>query len=52
MRRILIDQARRKRSVKQSGGLKRPPLEHVEIATREPSTDWLASMSRYGKESP
>jgi RNA polymerase sigma factor (TIGR02999 family) len=39
MRRILVDQARRKRSERQGGGLKRHALEHVEIAAPEPSLD-------------
>ena len=39
MRRILVDQARRKRSERQGGGLKRRALEHVEIAAPQPSLD-------------
>jgi RNA polymerase sigma factor (TIGR02999 family) len=42
MRRILIDQARRKLSQRQGGEHKRQALEHVEIATPEPSLDVLA----------
>ncbi len=42
MRRILIDQARRKQSLKQGGGLKRLPVEQVEIAAPEPSADLMA----------
>jgi RNA polymerase sigma factor (TIGR02999 family) len=42
MRRILIDQARRKQSLRQGGGRERRPLEHVEIAAPEPSLDLLA----------
>lgn len=42
MRRILIDQARRKRSQRQGGGLQRHELDHVEIAATEPSGDLLA----------
>jgi RNA polymerase sigma factor (TIGR02999 family) len=42
MRRILIDQARRKQSLRQGGDRKRQPLEHVEIAAPEPSLDVLA----------
>jgi RNA polymerase sigma factor (TIGR02999 family) len=42
MRRILIDQARRKESQRHGGGLARAPLEHVEIAVPEPSIDVLA----------
>ena len=42
MRRILIDQARRKQSHRRGGGLAREPLEGVEIAAPEPSIDLLA----------
>src|SRR5262249_20221414 len=42
MRRILIDQARHKHSLRQGGAHKRQPLEHVEIAAPEPSLDLLA----------
>ncbi len=42
MRRILVDQARRKGSERQGGGLKRHPLEHVQIAAPEPSLDVVA----------
>jgi RNA polymerase sigma factor (TIGR02999 family) len=42
MRRILIDQARRKKSQRQGGGLAREPLECIEIAAPEPSIDLLA----------
>jgi RNA polymerase sigma factor (TIGR02999 family) len=42
MRRILIDQARRKQSLRQGGHLKRKALEHLEIAAPEPSLDLLA----------
>jgi RNA polymerase sigma factor (TIGR02999 family) len=42
MRRILIEQARRKASQRQGGHLKRHPLEQGEIATPEPSLDVLA----------
>lgn len=42
MRRILIDQARRKKTARRGGELKRHALEHVEIATPEPSLDVLA----------
>jgi RNA polymerase sigma factor (TIGR02999 family) len=42
MRRILIDQARRKQSQRQGGGLNRVPLEHAEIAAPEPALDILA----------
>ncbi len=42
MRRILVDQARRKQTERRGGGLKRHALEHVEIATPEPSLDVIA----------
>lgn len=42
MRRVLIDQARRKLSQREGGDLKRQALEHVEIAAPEPSLDILA----------
>lgn len=42
MRRILIDQARRKRSKREGADFKRQPLENVEIASPEPSVDLLA----------
>jgi RNA polymerase sigma factor (TIGR02999 family) len=42
MRRILVEQARRKRSAKRGGGLQRQPLEGLEIAAPEPSVDLLA----------
>jgi RNA polymerase sigma factor (TIGR02999 family) len=42
MRRILIDQARRKQSQRRGGKRKRQPLDHVEIAAPEPSLDVLA----------
>jgi RNA polymerase sigma factor (TIGR02999 family) len=42
MRRILVDQARQKRSQRRGGGRKRQTLEHVEIAVPEPSLDVLA----------
>jgi len=42
MRRILIDQARRKESQRHGGGLSQKPLECVEIAAPEPSVDLLA----------
>jgi len=42
MRRVLIDQARRKLSQREGGDLKRHALEHVEIAAAEPSLDILA----------
>ena len=42
MRRILVDQARRKQAGKHGGGLARRELDHVEIATPEPNADLLA----------
>lgn len=42
MRRILVDQARRKKSQKHGGTLDRQPLEDVEIGTPQPSIDLLA----------
>ena len=39
MRRILVDQARRKGSQRQGGGLKRHALEHIGVAAPEPSLD-------------
>ena len=42
MRRILIDQARQRRSQRHGGGLKRRAVERVEIAAPEPSIDILA----------
>ena len=42
MRRILVDQARRKLSRRRGGNLQRRPIEAVEIAAPEPSVDLLA----------
>jgi RNA polymerase sigma factor (TIGR02999 family) len=42
MRRILIDQARHKKSRRHGGGRKPQPLEYSEIAAPEPSLDVLA----------
>jgi RNA polymerase sigma factor (TIGR02999 family) len=42
MRRIIIEQARRKRSYRQGGGLNRLPIDQVEIAAPEPVPDVLA----------
>jgi RNA polymerase sigma factor (TIGR02999 family) len=42
MRRILVEQARRKRSAKRGGALQRQPLEGLEIEAPEPSVDLLA----------
>jgi RNA polymerase sigma factor (TIGR02999 family) len=42
MRRILVDQARRKRSLRRGGNLQRRPIEDLEIEAPEPSADLLA----------
>jgi RNA polymerase sigma factor (sigma-70 family) len=42
MRRILIDQARRKESLKRGGDRQRQDIEQVDIAAPEPSLDMLA----------
>ena len=42
MRRILVDQARRKLSLRRGGNLQRRPLEDQEIEAPEPSVDLLA----------
>jgi RNA polymerase sigma factor (TIGR02999 family) len=42
MRRILVDQARRKRSLRRGGNLQRHPIEDREIEAPEPSVDVLA----------
>jgi RNA polymerase sigma factor (TIGR02999 family) len=42
MRRILVDQARKKISRKRGGGLERLPLEEVDIGAPEPAGDLLA----------
>ncbi len=42
MRRILVEQARKKKSRKHGGGLERLPLDDVEIGTPEPAVDLLA----------
>jgi RNA polymerase sigma factor (TIGR02999 family) len=52
MRRILVDQARRKETDRRGGGLKRHAMEHVEIAAAEPSLDVVAlneALSRFEK---
>jgi RNA polymerase sigma factor (TIGR02999 family) len=52
MRRILIDQARHKKSQRQGGGRKRQPLEQLEIAAPEPAVDLLAldeALERFGQ---
>ncbi len=50
MRRILVDQARRKKSARRGGDLKRRPLDYVEIECPEPSLDVVAideALSRF-----
>ena len=42
MRRILVDQARRKQSLRHGGGRKRQPLDEADIAAPDPSLDVLA----------
>ena len=42
MRRILVDQARKKKSRKHGGGLERLPLEEVDITAPQPAVDLLA----------
>jgi RNA polymerase sigma factor (TIGR02999 family) len=42
MRRILVDQARRKQSQRRGGGLQRHAIQDVEIAAPEPTVDLLA----------
>jgi RNA polymerase sigma factor (TIGR02999 family) len=42
MRRILVDQARRKLSRRRGGGLQRRPIEEQEIEAPQPSVDLLA----------
>jgi RNA polymerase sigma factor (TIGR02999 family) len=42
MRRILVDQARRKLSLRRGGNLQRRPIEDQEIMAPEPSVDLLA----------
>jgi len=42
MRRILVEQSRRKRSLRRGGEFQRQDMEHVEIAAHEPSIDVMA----------
>jgi RNA polymerase sigma factor (TIGR02999 family) len=42
MRRILVEQSRRKRSLRRGGGLQRHDMDHVEITMSEPSIDVTA----------
>jgi len=43
MRRILLDQARKKQSQRRGGDLQRQPLDDIEIQTSEPQLDLLAA---------
>ena len=55
MRRILVEQARHKQSLRQGGGRKRQPLEPAEIAAPEPSLDVLAvndALERFEQADP
>jgi RNA polymerase sigma factor (TIGR02999 family) len=55
MRRILIDNARRKRTGKHGGGLRRQELDEVEIVAGEPVEDLLAldeALGRLAAEDP
>jgi RNA polymerase sigma factor (TIGR02999 family) len=52
MRRILVDQARKRRSQRRGGGLQKRPIEDIEIAVPEPSVDLLAlneALERFGQ---
>src|SRR3954453_14312982 len=55
MRRILIDNARRKRTEKHGGGRRRQDLDEVEIVAGEPAEDLLAldeALTRLATEDP
>lgn len=55
MRRILVDQARRKQSQRQGGDWKRQPLEDVEIAAPEAAANLLAiheALSKFERIDP
>ena len=55
MRRILIDRARQKRSRRHGGGLKRRPLDQVDVASPESPADLLAldvALERFEKADP
>jgi RNA polymerase sigma factor (sigma-70 family) len=55
MRRILIDQARRKESQKRGGDWQRQELEHLEIAAAEPAINILAvhaALERFERVDP
>jgi len=52
MRRILVDQARKRRTQRRGGGLQKQPIEDIEIASLEPSADLLAlheALERFGQ---
>ena len=49
MRRILVDQARRREAVKRGGGLARQNLDDVQIAEPEPAVDLLALDEALGR---
>lgn len=55
MRRILVDNARRKQSLKHGGGLQRVDLEHLEVAIAEDDSTVLAvseALDRLAEEDP
>ena len=55
MRRILIENARRKRAIKNGGGLKRVELDEVDVPEEDLSPDILAvdeALSRLAAEDP
>ena len=55
MRRILIDQARRKDSLRRGGDLRRHDVVHVEILTPEPCVDLLSlneALARFERRDP
>jgi len=55
MRRILIDQARRKAAARHGGGLARRDLDHLPIAAPEPGADLLAvdeALARFERIDP
>ena len=49
MRRLLIDQARRRAAVRHGGGRAREDLDHVEVAAPEPDADLLAVDEALGR---
>ena len=55
MRRILVEQARKKQSLRQGGEWRRQPLENMEIAVPEPEVDLLAiheALSKFERIDP